>query len=103
ESSCLTRYDTEEIILQRLVLCVRRHTASGVTRVHVSRQRRIRIGEVEWAQIRCLELDGYRTGRPLPLECWHDDAANVFSELPRRVREAEIVEVSSQQRALLGV
>src|SRR5205085_11166772 len=98
ETPGLARDVAEEKILKRLVLSRRGRSAAREACVDARGVGLARVGEVERAQVRGLELDCDRAVSLLPFERRRDDARRVLSKRRWHCRQLQFREVALQQR-----
>src|SRR5690348_4728073 len=102
-SAGLTRDLLEKIILQRLVLRVRRGAAHDVLRVDPSRLGGTRVAKIEWPEIRRLEFHRHGALSMLPNDRRPQYVRDVGIERRRKSREIQLAKISTQQRLLFRI
>src|SRR5262245_41268274 len=97
QTTSLVRDEAEQIVLERLVVGVRRLAARGITCVDSRGVLSRRLGEIQAPKIRGLELHGHTAGATLRLECRCDNSLEVGVERWWNPCEVEVGQIASEQ------
>ena len=103
ELPCLTSDLLEEVVLERLVLDARRSTARCVPCINPSRVSGKGVSEVEWSQVRCLELQGNGASPPLSLDRGPHDTRDILVERRWQPDDVQVAHVATQERLLFRI